>query len=302
MGRRMEVQASPRRAGHIPPLRCGALVALLALVSACGGNPDIPEPVDPASLAPDDLVFAAAFGGGKAWTPGHMFYWSHHPDFTLYVFGDRRLTYLDYPENPALGHRIWREGTVPEETFAELLELAAPIKIDDAGDYRRCPAADGGSERLFVGLPDLTVVASCFTSFDGCEYESTEANRGREPPARLADLFEALVPLRDLPGEILDTDRILIGVQPTSTPYWGCVPEDAVAWPFDEITFPPDIEEGNQEAIPLEPPLAGQVRTFLRDHLENHGWGDQSTCVIRDGEAYLVFYDDMLPGEEGYPF
>jgi len=282
------------------------LVLLCAsfLSAGCGGGSQAPEPIDPASLTPDDIVFAAGRGGGFAMTAGDMFFWSHHPDFTLYVFGDRRLVYLDQTTIPTLGYRVWREGTVPEETFAELLDLAAAVEPDDGGSYERCPAADGGTEVLFVGLPGLTVTASCFTAFGGCpEDDGMEpAYWETPPPDALVDLFEALSPLRKLPGEIVETDRVLLGMQPMDTPYWGCDLSNAVPWPFDELAFPGDLQEGGYGTTPLVPPLAGQVRDFLRDHLEDHGGYFLATCVSRHGEAYLVFYDDMLPDEEGYPF
>ena len=283
-----------------------SLVLLCAglLSAGCGERSPTTEPIDPASLSPDELVFAVGWGGGFARTVGDMFYWSHHPDFTLYVFGDRRLVYLDRTTIPTLGYRVWREGTIPEETFAELLGLAVAVDPDHGGSYQRCPAADGGTEVLFVGLPGLSVTASCFTSFGGCDDEGrTEpADWETPPPDALVDLAEALAPLRFLPGEIVETDRILLGVQPMDDPYWDCDLSNAVPWPFDEPAFPGDLQEGGYGTTPLDPPLAGQVRDFLRDHLEDHEWGDRSTCVSRDGQAHLVFYDDMLPGEEGYPF
>ena len=277
---------------------------LADLVAEASGEVGTAEPIDPASLAPDALIFAAGRGGGFAMTAGDMFYWSHHPDLTLYVFGDRRLVYLDQTTMPTLGYRVWREGQVPEETFVELLDLAVAVGPDDGGSYERCPAMDGGTEVLFVGLPDLSVTASCFTAFNGCPEDGGMEPEYWEtpPPEALVDLFEGLSPLRKLPGEIVETDRILLGVQLMDTPYWGCDLSNAVPWPFDEPAFPGDLQEGGYGTTPLDPPLAGQVRDFLRDHLEDYGGYFQATCVSRQGEAYLVFYDDMLPDEEGNPF
>ncbi len=292
------------RAAYTPPRWTVTFVALLMLATACAETPDTPEPIDPASLAPDDLVFAAGRGGGFAMTAADMFYWSHHPDLTLYVFGDRRLIYLDPTTIPTLGYRVWREGTVPEETFSGLLELAAHIGPDDGGSYERCPSADGPTEAVHLDLPDLDVTASCFSYFAGCpEDDGMEPEYWETPPPdALVDLFEALSPLRKLPGEIVETDRILLGVHPVDTPYWGCELSNTVAWPFDEPTFPGDLQEGDYGITVLQPPLAGQMRDFLRGHLEDYGGYFSATCTSRHGGTYLVFYDDMLPGEEGYPF
>ena len=123
------------------------------------------------------------------------------------------------------------------------------------------------------------------------------------PPDVLVDLFGALLPLKDLPTEVMETDRILLGVLPVGGPYWDCDLSTAIPWPFDEPAFPGDLHQGDYGTTPLDPPLAAQVRDFLRDHLEEReGLYYRTTCVSRHGEAYLVFYDDILPNEEGYPF
>lgn len=271
------------------------------LVAEASGEVGTTEPIDPASLAPDDLVFAVGRGGGFAQEGAQMFYWSHHPDLTLYVFGDRHFVSLDQTTIPTLGYRIWREGTVPKETFTELLELAAAVHPDDGGDYQRCPLIDGPSEAIYVGLPDFQVTASCFSLFGGCPESEVDPEEWETPPPdALADLFGALIPLRQLPGAILETDRILLGVQPMDDPFWDCDLSNAIPWPFDEPAFPGDLQEGGYGTTSIESPLAGQVREFLRDHLDDRYY--PSACVSREGLAFRVFYDDMLPDEEEYPF
>jgi len=284
---------SPQESGQVGPAD---------LVAEASGEVGTAEPIDPASLAPDALVFAAGRGWGFA-LEVVMFFWEHHPDFTLYVFGDRRLVYLDQTMISTLGYRVWREGTVPEETFAELLDLAVAVDSNDGGSYERCPAADGGTEVLFVGLPDLSVTASCFTAFGGCPEDDGWEREYWEtpPPDALVDLFGALLPLKDLPTEVMETDRILLGVQPVGEPYWDCDLSTAVPWLFDEPVFPDNIPE-EYWSTTLESPLAGEVRDFLRDHLDDFQVYYPSACVSREGLVFRIYYDDVLPGEEVYPF
>ncbi len=238
------------------------------------------DSIDPADLSPDDLVFAAARGGGFAFSVGHEFFWGHHPDFTLYVFGDRRVVFLDMGTITTLGYRVWKQATVPEQTFVELLALAVAVGPDDSGEYQRCPALDGPTEGLFVDLPGLSVEASCFSSFAGCPgSEGDEEDWETPPPDALVGLYDALMPLTELPAETIPIDQILLGVQPVGGPYWNCDATNATPWPFDEPEFPDNISENTYWSTTVGPPLGAEVRDFVRDHLDDFEVYYPSACV-----------------------
>lgn len=307
------------RRTNMAMMSCLALVALLA--PGCGGSREASDAVadqrstedltagetvaiDPADLSPDALVFAAGRGGGFLMSPEQIFFVDHYGDSRLYVFGDRRVIWLDQSTIPDMGYRVLRQAVVPEETFTELLSLAAAVSPDDGGSYENCPALDGPTESLHVGLPGLTVTASCFSSFAGwpdCGEEPQEWET--PPPEALVELHAALAKLKELPGELLVTDRILFGGYLANGPG---VPEDcdgtnAVAWPLAD--FPAIPENGEEEcwSMVLEGNQAAEVRDFVRANLSGELYYP-SACVSRDGQFYRVLYDDMLPGEESFPF
>jgi len=261
--------------------------------------------IDPADLSPDALVFAAGRGGGFLMSPEQIFFVEHYGDFRLYVFGDRRVIWLDQSTIPELGYRVLRQAVVPEETFSDLLTLAAAVSPDDAGAYERCPALDGPTENLYVGLPDVTVAASCFSSFAGWpECGSEPEDWETPPPEALAELHAALTPLADLPGEILVTDRLLFGGYAADGPgvVEACDETNAVAWPFDGFSAFPENEDYGFWTQVVEGEQAAELRDFIRANFDTQDIYYPSGCVSRNGEFYRVFYDDMLPGEEEFPF
>jgi hypothetical protein len=260
--------------------------------------------IDPAELSPDALVFAAGRGGGFLMSPEQIFFVDHYGDSRLYVFGDRRVIRLDQGTIPELGYRVLRQAEVPEETLAELLALAAAVGPDDDGSYEKCPALDGPTETLYVALPGLTVTASCFSSFAGwpdCGEEPQEWET--PPPDSLVALHAALVELKELPGEILATDRILFGGYLATGPGLpkNCDETNAVAWPLADFAAFPETDDYNFWSMVLDGVQATDVRDFLRTNLSGELYYP-SACVSRDGQFYRVFYDDMLPGEESFPF
>ncbi len=260
--------------------------------------------IDPADLEPDALVFAAGRGGGFLMSPEQIFFVEHYGDFRLYVLGDRRVVRLDQGTIPELGYRVLRQAKVPEETFEQLLALAAKVGPDDAGEYQRCPALDGPTESLYVAVPGVTVTASCFSSFSGWpDCEDRDQDWEKPPPEELVALHAALLELKELPGEILETDRILFGGYLATGPGLpeNCDGTNAVAWPFDDSAAFPGNEDYGFWSMALEGGEAGKVRDFLRANLSGETYYP-SACVGRGGQFYRVFYDDMLPGEEEFPF
>ena len=260
--------------------------------------------IDPAELSPDALVFAAGRGGGFLMSPEQIIFVDHYGDSRLYVFGDRRVIRLDQSTIPELGYRVLRQATVPEETFAELLALATALGPDDGGEYQKCPALDGPTESLYMAVPGLTVTASCFSSFAGwpdCGEEPQEWET--PPPEALVELHAALAKLKELPGEILVTDRILFGGYLANGPGVSedCDETNAVGWPMADFAAFPENEEEECWSMVLEGNQAAEVRDFVRANLSGDTYYP-SVCVSRDGQFYRVFYDDMLPGEEGFPF
>ena len=261
--------------------------------------------IGPSELQPDALVFAAGRGGGFLLSPEQEFFVGHHGDYVLYVFGDRRVIRLDMGTIPELGYRVFRQGTVPEETFAKVLALAAEVEADDGGEYQRCPMLDGPTESLFVGLPGPSVLAFCFSSFA----EPPDCGDGPEdwetpPPEALVVLFTALTPLADLPGEIVVTDRVLLGGYAADGRgvQGNCDATNAVSWPFDQFSGFPENEDYGFWTQVVEGEQAAEVRDFIRANLDSQDIYYPSACVSREGQFYRVFYDDMLPGEEEFPF
>ena len=260
--------------------------------------------IDPAELSPDALVFAAGRGGGFLMSPEQIFFVDHYGDSRLYVFGDRRVIRLDQGTVPELGYRVLRQAMVPEETFAELLALAAALGPGDEGEYQKCPALDGPTENLYMALPGLTITASCFSSFVGwpdCGEEPQDWET--PPPESLVALHVALMKLKELPGDILVTDRILFGGYLADGPG---VPEDcdetnAVAWPLADFPAFPENDDYNFWSMVLDGAQAAGAREFVRTNLSGETYYP-SACVSRDGQSYRVFYDDMLPNEESFPF
>lgn len=261
--------------------------------------------IDPADLSPDALVFATGRGGGFLMSPEQIFFVDHYGDSRLYVFGDRRVIWLDQGTIPELGYRVLRQAMVPEETFSELLAMAAAVSPDDDGSYENCPALDGPTETLYVALPDVTVTASCFSSFAGWpECGSEPEDWETPPPQALVELHAALTPLADLPGEILVSDRILLGGYATDGPgvVEACDESNAVAWPFDSFPAFPEHEDYGFWTQVVEGEQVAEVRDFVQANLDTQDIYYPGACVSRDGEFSRVFYDDMLPGEEAFPF
>ncbi len=262
--------------------------------------------VNPEDLAPDALVFAVGRGGGFAQSPIFEFYWGHHPDFTLYVFGDRRVLSLDRGNaDDLVGYRQFRQGVVPLETFVQLLSLASAVSPDDGGDFQHCPAMDGGGEQLFVGLPGLTVEASSFTSFTGTCTDTEISSGEPEPPESLPPLYKALMTLHDIPTQPVVTDRIRLGLWNLGDINFEppCNAETATPWPFSEPAIPVDLSQDTFWAANIEAPLATEIRDFIRTHLDDQlqAWYP-SACISYEGAFFRAFYDDMLPAEEAFPF
>ncbi len=258
--------------------------------------------IDPADLSPDALIFAAKRGGGMVMEGEEIFFTQHHGNVVVYVFGDRRVVWLDHDSD--LGYRVFLEAAIPEATFAELLGLAAELTMADKGHFTTCQALDAGSEFAYVNVPGVEFQASAWTAFNGepdCEPPEDEP----QPKPALASLVEGIFALRKLPGEVVVTDRLLLGGYQAAE--WGapCAAENAAKWPFDSVAFPENEEYTFWTQI-LEGQSAAEVRDFLRARLDDkaRAWGTsvKSACVSRGEQFYRVFYDDMLPGEEEYPF
>lgn len=281
-------------------------IAVSFPLAGCGagaGEPERLNLIDPADLDPDALVFAVSRGGGMARGVSDEFYWSHHPDFMVYVFGDRRVIKLDTGTVQTLGYRGFREGTVPEDTFLELLSLAAAVSPDDEGEYQRCVTMDGPSEAMYVGLPGLEVKASCSSSFVLSPWcEGTLDEWETPPPDALAALFAALEPLADLATQPVNTDRITLGAVNATDTYFNCNAQNSAEWPFLAPELPADLSEEKLWTTTVEAPAATAVRDFVRANLDKDEPYELGACVSQGGLFYRVFYDDMLPVEEGFPF
>jgi len=258
--------------------------------------------IDAADLEPDALVFAAGWGGGMVNEGEEIFFTQHHGIVVVYVFGDRRVVWLDH--DPGQGYRIFLDATVPESTMGELLGHAATLTAADAGHFTTCQALDAGSEFAYVNVPGVEFQASAWSAFKG-EPGCKPLDDEPQPNPALASLVEGIFALRKLPSEFVVTDRILLGGYQAAE--WGapCAAENATEWPFDSVAFP-DNDEYEFWTQVLEEESAAEVRDFLRTHLDDkaRAWGTsmKSACVSRDGQFYRVFYDDILPGEEEFPF
>ena len=259
-------------------------------------------PIDPADLEPEALVFAAKRGGGMLMEGEEIFFTQHHGTSAVYILGDRTVYWLG--TDPEQGYRVFYGTTVPETTFAELLGHAAELTATDKGHYTTCEALDAGSEFAYVNVPGVEFETSAWTAFAGeagCEPPAGEP----QPSPALAALVEGVFALRKLPGEPVVTDRILLGGYQAAE--WGapCAAENATEWPFDSVAFPKNEEYTFWTQV-LEEESAAEVRDFLRAHLDDkaRAWGTsmKSACVSRDGQFYRAFYDDMLAGEEEFPF
>ena len=286
-------------------LVAGWLTVLTVFTFGCSSSQAPAEQELADEVSADALVFAVGSGGGFLLSPEQEFFVVHHGDFRLYVFGDRRVIWLDQSTIPELGYRVLRQAVVSEDTFTELLTLAAAVSPDDGGEYQRCPAVDGPTDFIHIELPELSVGASCFSSFAGWpECRNEPEDWETPPPEALVELHAALTPLKELPGETLVTDGILLGGYVTNGPG---VPEDcdetnAVAWPLVDFPAFPENEDYGFWTQVVDGEQAAEVRDFIRANLETQDIYSPSACVSRDGKFYRVFYDDMLPGEESFPF
>jgi len=267
------------------------------------------EVIDPATLDPSTVVFAAVSGGGFLAPGEEEFYLGQrHGSWGLWIYGDRRAVLLDESTVATLGYRVYREGTVSVEAFRALLEAAPALGLAGSHGYSACNATDGGSQVVAVDLPGTAFNASSYMGFeaDGCEGDAGSMGDEGKPPADLVAFAKALFDVTVADAAALEpTNLVLAGHVVDDAghrPAAPCTFELAVPWAVDGVTLP----KGDFMVL-WTLPLAGQpaadARTFVRAHLVDSDYGRyRSACVPQGDVLYRVYYDDVPDGEAEWPF
>jgi len=264
------------------------------------------EAFDPTTLDPGTVVFAASSGGGFLMSGQEEFFvGQRHGRFGLWVYGDRRAILLREDTLQTLGYRVYRQGTVSEAAFLDLLDRAANLGV--AGDHRysACNATDGGSEGVAVSLPGLAVTAVSYMGFEPCEGDPGATADEGKPPAALAAFAAALFDAEVLEPVVLVPDRIVLAghvSEEANPPSYGCDPATSAPWSVTGVTLP-EGEPLQLWTLPLDGQPARDARAFVREHLADDIESAYGGACVKQGDAiYRVYYDDVPDGEADWPF
>jgi len=275
----------------------------LALLCVFGGGCSGGEPcqADASGLDASTVVFAAMTSGGLETSSESEFFWSRHGTYAAYVFGDGRFVMLDESTVSTLGYRTYREGHIPVGTLEQMLCHSAGLSTGDGIGYGLCGVIDGGEQIVSVNLPDLEMVASAGTTFEGFAECQDDDPTNPVPSADLVALANLLFSLPDFETTEIVSEKIMLGGYRTSGGESSpCTTETAVDWPFTDIELP---ESDGPWSVKVDSPLAGDVRTFLRGNLiDSRLFLYRMACVVSDGVLSYVYYDDMPADEDLFPF
>ncbi len=111
----------------------------------------------------------------------------------------------------------------------------------------------------------------------------------------------ALIDVRNAGEDVMKRIARIVALLSLMALLRGCDETNAVAWPLVDLPAFPENDEYNFWSMVSEGEQATDVREFLRANLGGEAYYP-SSCVSRDGQLYRVFYDDMLPNEEEFPF
>ncbi len=300
------------------------LVPLLLVAWACDSDK---ASIDPATLDPGTVVLAATSGNGWLVSPQEEFFvGERHSSFGLWIYGDRRAILLREDTLQTLGYRVYRQGTVTEAVFQDLLDRAAGLRLDGAHHYSSCAATDGGSEGVVVALPGVAFAASSYMGFEdtGCGGDpgAMMGDEGK-PPADLVAFAAALFDVELVDPVVLEPDRIVLAghvVETGGPPVYGCDLAATVEWAVDGVTLP-EAEPMHRWTLPLEGQPARDARAFVQAHLQDHDdasyWSacvqrcsttctqladGHNTCLTKCDGLHRVYYDDVPDGEADWPF
>ena len=253
----------------------------------------------------------ATSGGGFLTSPQEEFFvGERHGRFGLWIYGDRRAILLREDTLQTLGYRVYRQGTVSEAAFRDLIDRAAGLGLAGERRYSACNATDGGGEGVAVDLPGVVFTASSYMGFevyDDCEGDagSISSNPDGKPPADVIAFARALFDVDVVDPVVLEPDRIVLAghvSEAATPPTYGCDPATSVPWVVAGVTLP--VGEPLQLwTAPLEGQPARDARAFVREHLTddlNASYG--AACVTQGDVVYRVYYDDVPEGEEEWPF
>lgn len=251
--------------------------------------------LDPSELDPDTIVFAFTTEGGMH--PGFedLLYSEHHGP-AVYVFGDGRVLRHSSEKDSHGYFWAWYEGQLPELAWADLQAKVSALTANDGGYYDLCLVMDGGSDHLFMTLPEAELEVWSGGGFAGYVPGCEQSGEHRDPRPELVDFVNAVHGLEEYAETRLVTDDILVAGIGRLADSSGC--DAAVEWPFAELVLP-QVENWDFFHFPVQAPLAAQVRTFFEEHGESHYF---VTCVSQEDSFYLLTFDDALPDDATYPF
>jgi len=299
-------------------------VLFLALTWGCDSGK---ATIDPSTLDPATVVFAATAGGGFLTSPEEEFFvGTRHRSFGLWIYGDRRAVVLREDTLATLGYRVYRQGMVSEAAFQALLDDAQAVGLDGGHAYSACNATDGGTEVVAVDLPGVAFQASSYLGFhvhDDCEGDAGSMGPDGKPPADLIAFFAALTSVGLVDPVVLEPDRIVLaghGVEDAAvSPGYGC-PADSPEWTVAGLALP-DQDRRHLWTMSLEGQQAVDARAFVRENLQpstDSSYGSacvqrcslvctqladgHNACLTECGGLLRVYYDDVPAGEEAWPF